>query len=102
MVGKFVLFCWPVLYPGKFINCGQVRSSPMDHNNSIQNTKKQNKTKQNKKPLQPLFLMSHVPVQYIRLVSILQRSVFSVGQLAHPYVTTGKTIALIRRPLLAK
>ena len=47
MVGKFVLFCWPVLYPGKFINCGQVRSSPMDHNNSIQNTKK-NKTKQNK------------------------------------------------------
>ena len=34
--------------------------------------------------------------------SILQCSVFSVGQLAHPYVTTGKTIALIRRPLLAK
>ena len=46
--------------------------------------------------------MSHVPVQYIRLVSILQRSVFSVGQLAHPYVTTGKTIALARQIFVGK
>ena len=36
--------------------------SPMGHNNSIQNTKKKKKN-----PLQSLFLMSHIPVQYIRL-----------------------------------
>ena len=35
----------------------------MGHNNSIQNTKKKKK----KTPLQSLFLMSHIPVQYIRL-----------------------------------
>ena len=35
-------------------------------------------------------------------VSILQCSAFFSVQLSHPYMTTGKTIALIYRPLLAK
>ena len=34
--------------------------------------------------------------------SILQRSVFFTVQLSHPYMTTGKTIALTRWTLLAK
>ena len=34
--------------------------------------------------------------------SILQRSAFFTVQLSHPYMTTGKTIALTRRNLLAK
>ena len=34
--------------------------------------------------------------------SILQRSAFFTVQLSHPYMTTGKTIALIRWNLLAK
>ena len=33
---------------------------------------------------------------------ILQHSSFFIGQLSHPYMTTGKTIALTRRILLAK
>ena len=34
--------------------------------------------------------------------SILWRSAFFIVQLSHPYMTTGKTIALIDRPLSAK
>ena len=34
--------------------------------------------------------------------SILQRSVFFIGQLSHPYMTTGKTIALTRRTFVGK
>ena len=34
--------------------------------------------------------------------SILQRSAFSVVQLSHPYMTTGKTIALTRRTFVGK
>ena len=34
--------------------------------------------------------------------SILWGSAFFIVQLSHPYITTGKTIALTRRPLLAK
>ena len=34
--------------------------------------------------------------------SILRRLAFVIVQLSHPYTTTGKTIALIDRPLLAK
>ena len=34
--------------------------------------------------------------------SILQCSAFFIVQISHPYMTTGKTIALIRRTLLAK
>ena len=34
--------------------------------------------------------------------SILQCSAFFIGQLSHPYMTTGKTIALTNGPLLAK
>ena len=34
--------------------------------------------------------------------SILQRSAFFSVQLSHPYMTTGKTIALLNGPLLAK
>ena len=35
-------------------------------------------------------------------VSILRRSAFFIVQLSHPYIATGKTIALIRQTLLAK
>ena len=34
--------------------------------------------------------------------SSLQRSVFSIGQLSHPYMTTGKTIALTRWTFVGK
>ena len=34
--------------------------------------------------------------------SIFQRSAFLMVQLSHPYMTTGKTIAWLYRPLLAK
>ena len=34
--------------------------------------------------------------------SILQRSVFFIIQLSHPYMTTGKTIALTRRTIFGK
>ena len=34
--------------------------------------------------------------------SILQRSAFFIVQISHSYVTSGKTIALTHRPLLAK
>ena len=34
--------------------------------------------------------------------SILQRSTFFIVQLSHPYMTTGKTIALTRRTFVAK
>ena len=34
--------------------------------------------------------------------SVLQRSAFSVVQLSHPYMTTGKTIALTRWTLVSK
>ena len=34
--------------------------------------------------------------------SILQRSAFFIVQLSHPYMTTGKTIALTRRPIVGK
>ena len=35
-------------------------------------------------------------------VSILQHSAFFIVQLSHPYITTGKTIALTRRTLVSK
>ena len=34
--------------------------------------------------------------------SILQHSAFFIVQLSHPYMTTGKTIALTRRPFVGK
>ena len=34
--------------------------------------------------------------------SILRRSAFFIGQLSHPYMTTGKTIALTRRTFVGK
>ena len=34
--------------------------------------------------------------------SILRRSAFFTGQLSHPYLTTGKTIALIRQTFVGK
>ena len=39
---------------------------------------------------------------HISKASILQCSAFFTVQLSHPYMTTGKTIALTRRALLAK
>ena len=35
-------------------------------------------------------------------VSVLQRSAFFMVQLSHPYMTTGKTIALTRRTFVGK
>ena len=40
--------------------------------------------------------------QHISKASILWHSAFFIVQLSHPYMTTGKTIALTRRTLLAK
>ena len=40
--------------------------------------------------------------QHSSKASILQRSAFLTVQLSHPYMTTGKTIALTRQTLLAK
>ena len=40
--------------------------------------------------------------QYSSNISILRCSAFFTVQLSHPYMTTGKTIALTRWPLLAK
>ena len=34
--------------------------------------------------------------------SILQRSAFFIGQLSHPYMTTGKTVALTRQTSVSK
>ena len=42
------------------------------------------------------------PTPHSSKASILQCSTFFTVQLSHPYMTTGKTIALTRRPLLAK
>ena len=46
--------------------------------------------------------LSRVLQHHSLKVSILQRSAFFVVQLSHSYITTGKTIALIYRPLLAE
>ena len=40
--------------------------------------------------------------QHSSKASILRRSVFFTVQLSHPYMTTGKTIALTRRTLVGK
>ena len=45
--------------------------------------------------------LKSLPQHHSAKVSILQCSVFFVGQLSHPYMTTGKTIALSRLLLLA-
>ena len=39
---------------------------------------------------------------YISNASILQRSAFFTVQLSHPYMTTGKTIALTRQTFVGK
>ena len=41
-------------------------------------------------------------LQHISKASILQRSVFFTVQLSHPYMTTGKTIALTRQTFVGK
>ena len=40
--------------------------------------------------------------QYSSKASILQHSAYFIVQLSHPYMTTGKTIALTRRTLVGK
>ena len=40
--------------------------------------------------------------QHNSKASILQRSAFSIVQLSHPYMTTGKTIALTRQTFVGK
>ena len=57
----------------------------------------------------PLGLTGLISLQSKRLsrvfsntTSILQRSAFFMVQLSHPYMTTGKTIALTRRTLVGK
>ena len=46
--------------------------------------------------------LSRVLQHHSSKASILQRSAFFTVQLLHPYMTTGKTIALIRRTLVGK
>ena len=40
--------------------------------------------------------------QYSSKASILRRSAFFIVQLSHPYMTTGKTISLIRQTFVGK
>ena len=40
--------------------------------------------------------------QHISKASILQHSAFFIVQLSHPYMTTGKNVALIRRTFVDK
>ena len=42
------------------------------------------------------------PLQHSSKASILQHSAFFIVQLLHPYMTTGKTIALIRQTFVEK
>ena len=51
---------------------------------------------QSKRPLKSL--LQH----HSSKASILWRSAFFIGQLSHPYMTTGKTIALTRRTFVGK
>ena len=46
--------------------------------------------------------LKHLLQHHSSKASILRRSAFFTVQLSHPYMTTGKTIALTGRPLLAK
>ena len=46
--------------------------------------------------------LSRVLQHHSSKASILQRSAFFTVQLSHPYMTAGKTIALIRRTLVGK
>ena len=46
--------------------------------------------------------LKSLPQQHSSEASILQRSAFFTVQLSHPYMTTGKTIALTRRTFVGK
>ena len=46
--------------------------------------------------------LKSLPQHHSSKASILQRSAFFIGQLSHPYMTTGKTIALTRRTFVGK
>ena len=46
--------------------------------------------------------LKRLPQHHSSKASILQRSAFFTVQLSHPYMTTGKTIALTRRTLVGK
>ena len=46
--------------------------------------------------------LKSLPQHHSSKASILQRSAFFIVQLSHPYMTTGKTIALTRRTLVGK
>ena len=51
-------------------------------------------------------LLQHIELlqllEYSSKASILQHSVFFIVQLSHPYMTTGKTIALTRQTFVGK
>ena len=46
--------------------------------------------------------LKSLPQHHSAKASILQRSAFFIVQLSHPYMTTGKTIALTRRTFVGK
>ena len=46
--------------------------------------------------------LKHLLQHYSSIASILQRSAFFIVQLSHPYMTTGKTIALTRQTFVVK
>ena len=47
-------------------------------------------------------ILKSLPQHHSSKASILQCSAFFTGQISHPYMTTGKTIALIRRTFVGK
>ena len=46
--------------------------------------------------------LSSLPQHYSSKASILQHSAFFIVQLSHPYMTTGKTIALTRQTFVGQ
>ena len=46
--------------------------------------------------------LNSLPQHHSSKASILQRSAFFIVQLSHPYMTTGKTIALTRQTFVGK
>ena len=53
-------------------------------------------------PMSQLFAWGGQSIRVPALASILRHSAFFVVQLSHPYMTTGKTVALTRRTFVGK
>ena len=75
----------------QLLNCVQLFATPRTaaHQASLSITNSQTL-------LKLMSIESEMPSHYSSKASILQRSAFFIVQLSHPYMTTGKTITLIR------